>query len=109
VNVIACPTCGRCAIDLPPLVQEIEERLCNIKENLTVALMGCVVNGIGEAGEADIGIAGGRGAGVLFKKGKALAKVAEADFVMVLMEHLTTMLEEQRMHKESIQEGRGRV
>lgn len=92
VNIISCPTCGRCEINLPLLVQEVEERLQGVKADITVALMGCVVNGIGEAKDADIGIAGGKGAGMLFKKGKAIKKVAEADFVGTLMEHLTEML-----------------
>ena len=70
VRFISCPTCGRTAIDLIKLANEAEERLKNINKPITVAVMGCVVNGPGEAREADFGIAGGKGCGVIFKKGK---------------------------------------
>jgi (E)-4-hydroxy-3-methylbut-2-enyl-diphosphate synthase len=87
-DIIACPTCGRCEIDLTRLVREVEKKLSGRKTPIKIALMGCVVNGPGEAAEADIGIAGGRGMGLLFKKGKAIRKIPEADFVTALMEEI---------------------
>jgi (E)-4-hydroxy-3-methylbut-2-enyl-diphosphate synthase len=91
-DIIACPTCGRCEIDLCKLVQEVERQLAGKKDYLKIALMGCVVNGPGEAAEADIGIAGGRGSGMLFKKGRIVRKVKEEDFVPVLIEEIRQML-----------------
>ena len=70
INVIACPTCGRVEIDVIRMANELEKRLGHIKTPLNVSVLGCVVNGIGEGKEADIGIAGGEGVGILFKKGK---------------------------------------
>jgi len=80
-TVIACPSCGRSDIDVPGLAAKIEERLMIIEKPITVAVMGCVVNGPGEAREADVGIAGGRGVGVLFRKGEILRKVAEDEII----------------------------
>ena len=85
VNLIACPTCGRTRIDLIPLAEEAERRLANCRKNITVAVMGCAVNGPGEASAADIGIAGGRGEGLLFRKGKILYKVPQEQLVDALM------------------------
>jgi (E)-4-hydroxy-3-methylbut-2-enyl-diphosphate synthase len=90
-DIISCPTCGRCEIDLFKLVGEVEERLAGSKEHLKIALMGCVVNGPGEAAEADVGIAGGRKVGMLFKKGKIVRKVKEKDFVKALLEEVNAM------------------
>jgi (E)-4-hydroxy-3-methylbut-2-enyl-diphosphate synthase len=90
-DIIACPTCGRCEIDLAPLVRKVERGLKDVKAPLKIALMGCVVNGPGEAREADIGIAGGKGAGMLFKKGRTVRKVAEAEFLTVLLEEIGKM------------------
>ena len=87
-DIISCPTCGRCEIDLFKLVEEVEKRLAGMKEYLKIALMGCVVNGPGEATEADIGIAGGRGFGMLFKKGEVIRKVKEENLVDVLMDEI---------------------
>ena len=87
-DIISCPTCGRCEIDLFKLVEEVEKRLAGMKEYLKIALMGCVVNGPGEAAEADIGIAGGRGFGMLFKKGEVIRKVKEENLVDVLMDEI---------------------
>lgn len=84
-EIISCPTCGRCEIDLLTLVEEVESRLAPLKSHLKVALMGCVVNGPGEAAEADIGIAGGKGTGMLFKKGQMVRKLKEAEFIPVLL------------------------
>jgi len=88
VEIISCPTCGRCQIDLTRLVGMVERRIEKISVPLTVAIMGCVVNGPGEAKEADIGIAGGKGVGVLFKKGKVVRKLKEKDFVSVLLNEI---------------------
>lgn len=85
VNLIACPTCGRTQIDLIPIAEEVERRLVNCRKNITVAVMGCIVNGPGEAVAADIGIAGGKGEGMLFRKGKSLYKVPEENLVDALM------------------------
>lgn len=87
-TVISCPTCGRTEIDLISLVGQIEERLKGITRPLTIAVMGCKVNGPGEAREADIGIAGGKGGGILFKKGKILRKVKEGDLVKALFQEI---------------------
>ncbi len=87
-DIISCPTCGRCEINLFGLVEQVERALVGMKENLKIALMGCVVNGPGEAAEADIGIAGGRGTGLLFKKGQVIRKIKEEDFVKVLLQEI---------------------
>lgn len=75
VNIVSCPTCGRCNIDLIPIAEEVEGRLKDCEKDITVAVMGCAVNGPGEASAADFGIAGGKGEGLLFAKGKILKKV----------------------------------
>ena len=85
VNLIACPTCGRTRIDLIPIAEEVERRLANCTKDITVAVMGCAVNGPGEASAADIGIAGGKGEGLLFRKGKILYKVPQERLVDALM------------------------
>ncbi|GAB6117769.1 flavodoxin-dependent (E)-4-hydroxy-3-methylbut-2-enyl-diphosphate synthase [Thermoanaerobacter brockii subsp. lactiethylicus] len=94
VEVISCPTCGRTKIDLIKLAEEVEKRTRNIKKPLKIAVMGCVVNGPGEAKEADIGIAGGVGEGVIFKKGKVYKKVKEEELVEELMKEIEKLLEE---------------
>ena len=85
-TVIACPTCGRTDIDLIGLAAQVEEKLELIEKPITVAVMGCVVNGPGEAREADVGVAGGRGVGVLFRKGEIVRKVAENEILEALLE-----------------------
>jgi (E)-4-hydroxy-3-methylbut-2-enyl-diphosphate synthase len=85
IDIISCPTCGRCEVDLIPLVAEVQAQLAHIETPLVVAIMGCVVNGPGEAKEADIGIAGGKGVGLLFKKGEVIAKVKEEEWVQRLV------------------------
>lgn len=87
-RLISCPTCGRTKIDLMRLAQQVEERLRTVHKPITVAVMGCVVNGIGEAHEADIGIAGGDGVGALFKKGEILRKVPEDRLLDELMKEI---------------------
>jgi len=88
VNLISCPTCGRTSYDMIPLVEELERRLENCDKKLTVAVMGCVVNGPGEAGAADLGVAGGKGEGLIFRKGKVLYKVSEDRMIDALMNEI---------------------
>lgn len=90
-DIISCPTCGRCEIDLAGLVAAVERELAGMKEYLKIALMGCPVNGPGEAAEADVGIAGGRGVGLLFRRGEVIRKIAEADFVPALLAEIRAM------------------
>jgi len=84
-NLISCPTCGRTKIDLIALASKVEDALKDCKKNITVAVMGCAVNGPGEASHADIGVAGGRGEGLIFKKGEIIRKVREEDLFTELM------------------------
>lgn len=88
VKIVSCPTCGRTKIDLISLAKEVEERTKNITKNITVAVMGCIVNGPGEAREADIGIAGGDGKAVLFKKGEMLYTVDESNALDALLDEI---------------------
>ena len=88
VKFVSCPTCGRTKIDLIALASEAENRLRSCKKPITVAVMGCIVNGPGEAKEADIGIAGGNGEGLIFKKGEIIAKVPEDQLIDRLMEEI---------------------
>ena len=88
-ELISCPTCGRCEIDLFSIVAEVEERLKGVGSDVKVAVMGCVVNGPGEAREADFGIAGGRGMGMLFAKGETVRKVPESELVDALFEEIS--------------------
>jgi (E)-4-hydroxy-3-methylbut-2-enyl-diphosphate synthase len=90
-DIISCPTCGRCEIDLAGLADRVEGALKGMKAHLKIALMGCVVNGPGEAAEADIGIAGGRGGGILFKKGRIIRKISEDEFLPALLEEIRMM------------------
>ncbi len=87
-RLVSCPTCGRTKIDLISLADEVENRLRDVKKNITVAVMGCIVNGPGEAKEADIGIAGGDKSGLIFKKGEVLRKVSENEIVDELMKEI---------------------
>ncbi|MBR1689785.1 MAG: flavodoxin-dependent (E)-4-hydroxy-3-methylbut-2-enyl-diphosphate synthase [Oscillibacter sp.] len=87
-NLIACPTCARTRIDLIPIAEEVERRLRDYPKDLTVAVMGCAVNGPGEAAAADIGIAGGDGEGLIFRKGEVLYKVPQERLVDALMEEI---------------------
>lgn len=91
-TLIACPTCGRTQIDLIPIAKEMEKFLENIHSDIKVAVMGCVVNGPGEAREADIGIAGGIKEGLLFKKGQIIKKVKEENLVDCLKEEIIKMI-----------------
>jgi (E)-4-hydroxy-3-methylbut-2-enyl-diphosphate synthase len=95
-EIISCPTCGRTEIDLIGLASAVEERLAGVRENFTVAVMGCVVNGPGEAREADIGIAGGRGKGIIFRKGRKTRSVSGDTEVLLaaLLEEIEFFLRE---------------
>lgn len=88
VEVVSCPTCGRTQIDLIGLANRVEDMVADIQKNIKVAVMGCVVNGPGEAREADLGIAGGKGEGLLFKKGEILRKVPEEQLLDALREEI---------------------
>lgn len=88
VRLVSCPTCGRTEIDLIGIAKEAEKRLMSLNKDITVAIMGCVVNGPGEASSADIGIAGGKNCGVIFKKGEIIAKLPEEKLLDALMEEI---------------------
>lgn len=87
-ELISCPTCGRCQVDLIKLAEEVDQVLAEIERPIKVAVMGCAVNGPGEAREADIGIAGGKGAGLLFRKGQIIRKVPENQLLTALLEEI---------------------
>jgi len=91
IQFVSCPTCGRTRIDLISIANEVEQRLAGCRKNIKVAVMGCVVNGPGEAREADIGIAGGDGVGLLFKKGQIIRKVPEDQLVECLLQEIDQM------------------
>ncbi|GAB7027511.1 flavodoxin-dependent (E)-4-hydroxy-3-methylbut-2-enyl-diphosphate synthase [Geotalea toluenoxydans] len=88
INFVSCPTCGRCQINLIKVAEEVEKRLGAVEKSLTVAVMGCVVNGPGEAREADFGVAGGRGEGLLFRHGEIVRKVPEGELADALVEEV---------------------
>ncbi|MGQ0665616.1 MAG: flavodoxin-dependent (E)-4-hydroxy-3-methylbut-2-enyl-diphosphate synthase [Nitrospiraceae bacterium] len=94
INVIACPTCGRVEIDVVRMANELEKKLGHIKAPLNVSVLGCVVNGIGEGKEADIGIAGGEGKGILFKKGKLVRKVPMDQLMETLIQEVELLAKE---------------
>jgi (E)-4-hydroxy-3-methylbut-2-enyl-diphosphate synthase len=105
INVIACPTCGRAEIDVIRMANELEKKLAHIETPLTVSVLGCVVNGIGEGKEADIGIAGGEGVGILFKQGKLVRKVPIEQLMDVLVaevEHLAREKEATGAHSQPV-------
>ena len=91
IQFVSCPTCGRTRIDLVKIANEVEEKLRDCKKNIKVAVMGCVVNGPGEAKEADIGIAGGDGCGLVFKKGEVIKKVSEGLLVDALIDEINKL------------------
>ncbi len=93
-TLISCPTCGRCNIDLAAIAEKVEAKLGMIKQPLKIAVMGCLVNGPGEAREADIGIAGGKGQGLVFRKGEIIQKVAEEELVNVLFAEIDKLIKE---------------
>ncbi|MCD6581756.1 MAG: flavodoxin-dependent (E)-4-hydroxy-3-methylbut-2-enyl-diphosphate synthase [Desulfuromusa sp.] len=93
---VSCPTCGRCQIELIEIAEEVEQRLADFPQPLTIAVMGCVVNGPGEAREADLGIAGGVGQGILFRHGEVVRKVPQNDLADALVEEAWRMIEQQQ-------------
>ncbi len=88
IEMISCPTCGRCEVDLIDITEKVEEKIGNMEKKMKVAVMGCIVNGPGESKGADIGIAGGKGTGILFKKGQEIRKLNEHEFVDVLVDEV---------------------
>ena len=98
-ELVSCPTCGRIQYDLIPIAKEIESFLQNIEADITVAIMGCAVNGPGEAREADIGIAGGKEEGLLFKKGEIIRKIKQEDMVSELKKEIMEIVEEKKANK----------
>ena len=90
-ELISCPTCGRCQIDIRGIVDKVEAKLAKEKKQITVAVMGCIVNGPGEAREADIGIAGGKGMGILFKRGKKIKTLKERELFSTLMREIKNL------------------
>jgi (E)-4-hydroxy-3-methylbut-2-enyl-diphosphate synthase len=90
-ELISCPTCGRCEVDLVPIANEVESRLRTMTTPVKVAIMGCVVNGPGEAREADVGVAAGRGVGLLFRHGEPVRKVPEAEIVDALFDEISRL------------------
>ena len=95
-TLVACPTCGRTSIDLPAIAARVEKKLEGIKDPIEVAVMGCVVNGPGEARGADVGIAGGNGEGLIFRKGEIIRKVPEENLVEELFKEIDAILEERK-------------
>jgi (E)-4-hydroxy-3-methylbut-2-enyl-diphosphate synthase len=91
---VSCPTCGRCQIDLIEVAEDVERRLHDLPCKITVAVMGCVVNGPGEAREADLGIAGGKGQGLLFRNGEIVRKVPQAELADALVDEAWKLAEE---------------
>lgn len=102
INFVSCPTCGRCDVDLVKIATEVERRLLSINEPLTVAVMGCMVNGPGEAKEADIGLACGKGIGVLFKRGKLYRRLKEKQIIPEFIKEVKSLAQE-RQRRESKQ------
>jgi len=88
VTIISCPTCGRCEIDVEAIAKAVQERTRGVKKPVKIAIMGCVVNGPGEAAEADVGLAGGKGTGLIFRNGKIVKKVPESQMVKELMKEV---------------------
>ena len=88
VELIACPTCGRIEVDLFKIMGELEEKLAHVKKPVTIAILGCVVNGPGEASSADIGIAAGKGVGILYRKGEMIKRVKESEIVATILEEV---------------------
>lgn len=93
-KLVSCPTCGRIQYNMIPIAKEMEKFLQTLEENITVAIMGCSVNGPGEAREADIGIAGGNGEALLFKKGEIVRKIKEKDILVELKKEILQIVNE---------------
>ena len=97
-ELISCPTCGRCQVNLFNLAEEVENYIQQIETPFKIAVMGCVVNGPGEAMEADIGVAGGQGVGIIFKKGKLYKKVAEEELLTTFLKELDKIAKEKDLN-----------
>lgn len=95
-ELVSCPTCGRCEVDLIPIAEEVAGRLRSLRVPLKVAVMGCVVNGPGEARDADVGVAAGKGVGLVFAKGEPVRKVPEASIVDALMDEVHRLTKDRR-------------
>ena len=95
-TLVACPTCGRTSIDLPAIAAQVEKKLAGMTDPIEVAVMGCVVNGPGEARGADVGIAGGKGEGLIFRKGEIIRKVPEDQLVSELFKEIDAIIEERK-------------
>ena len=93
-EIVSCPTCARCQVNLIPIAEEVTERLKNYSAPLSIAVMGCAVNGPGEASDADLGVACGRGQALLFSHGQIIGKVAEDQIVDALMAEVDKLIEE---------------
>lgn len=91
LEIVSCPTCGRTEIDLQAIVRRVEERLAGLAKPVKVAVMGCAVNGPGEAGDADVGLAGGAGVGMIYRRGRMVRKVAEEEMVEALVEEIRAL------------------
>ncbi|EQD71202.1 4-hydroxy-3-methylbut-2-en-1-yl diphosphate synthase, bacterial-type, partial [mine drainage metagenome] len=96
VNIIACPTCGRLEIDVVGIAQRVEERLAHISETMDVSILGCVVNGIGEGKEADLGIAGGQGVGIYFENGEVVKKIKDVEIEEFIIAKVEERVEKMR-------------
>ncbi len=92
INLVSCPTCSRTEVDLIPIAEEVERRLAGIEQPLTIAVMGCVVNGPGEAREADVGVACGKGSALLLRKGAVVRKISESEIVDALLEEVQAFI-----------------
>jgi len=95
-TLVACPTCGRTSIDLPAIAAQVEQKLAGMTDPIEVAVMGCVVNGPGEARGADVGIAGGKGEGLIFRKGEIIRKVPEDQLIRELFKEIDAIIEERK-------------
>ena len=107
LNLISCPTCGRLEMDLPRIVREVEKRLISIREPLTVALMGCMVNGPGEAKEADIGLACGKRSAVVFKRGKPLRRLKQEEIISEFVKEVRRLAAEKKRGRKGPKDRRG--
>jgi len=90
--LISCPTCGRCQLDLETIARQVENKLADCSYPIKVAVMGCVVNGPGEAKEADVGIAGGKQSGLIFRRGEVIKKVPQEELVEQLMNEIDSII-----------------
>jgi (E)-4-hydroxy-3-methylbut-2-enyl-diphosphate synthase len=92
VEIISCPTCGRCRVNVEKIAKEVQEKTRGVKKSLKIAIMGCAVNGPGEAAEADIGFAGGIGEGIIFRKGKVIKKIRENEVIKEIMREVKKLI-----------------